>query len=317
MEDPQRVKDFIKDQFSRHFSRCEGIRVSLDGNGEVQRLGGEERDDLLRRFSEEGVREAIWECDGAKSPRPDGFNFAFYKAWWAIIKADLLRVMDEFYDHDKLVKGGNASFIILIPKKDGACDINHFRPISLIGSLYKTVSKVLAKRMKLVMGLVIGEAQSTFIQGRNILDGVVILNETVEDAKKEKKELLVFKVDFAKAYDSVDWGFLFDMMRRMNFPDRWVRWMRGCVTMARANVLVNGCPSGEFALERGIWQGDPLSPFLFLFVAEGLNILMKKAVSEGLLRPAVIGRDKVEVPISSMLMTRFFWWRVAGIMQWP
>lgn len=121
------------------------------------------------------------------------------------------------------MKGSNSSYIVLIPKKEGACDISHLRPISLIGSLYKILAKVLVGRLKLVMSKLIGEAQSAFIKGRNILDGVVVLNETVEDAKKSKKELLVFKVDFAKAYDSVDWDYLMDMFRRMDFPEIWLR----------------------------------------------------------------------------------------------
>lgn len=134
-----------------------------------------------------------------------------------------------------------------------------------------------------------------FIKGRNILDGAVVLNEAVEDARKTKKERMVFKVDFAKASDSVDWEYIFSMMRGMNFPLEWIRWISGCITSASANVLVNGIPSGEFKLERGFRQGDPLSPFLFLVVAEGLNVLTKRAIREGLLQAAQLGRDKVAI----------------------
>lgn len=87
------------------------------------------------------------------------------------------------------------------------------------------------------------------------------------------------------------------MLRKLNFPSKWIGWIKECITTASANVLVNGSPSGEFPLERGIRQGDPLSPFLFLVAAEGLNILAKKAIKEGLLKGAVIGREKVEVPL--------------------
>lgn len=86
-----------------------------------------------------------------------------------------------------------------------------------------------------------------------------------------------------------------DMLRRMNFPARWCRWIHGCVSSASANYLVNGSPSGDFALEKGLRQGDPLSPFLFLIAAEGISLLTKKAIQEGLLKAALIGRDKVEL----------------------
>lgn len=156
-------------------------------------------------------------------------------------------------------------------------------------------AKIFALRMKVVMDKLVGEAQTVFLKDRNILDGVVILNEVVEDAKKRKEERIILKVDFAKAYDSVEWDYLFDMMRLMNFPPKWVGWIMECVTIASVNVFVNGSPSGEFKLERGIRQGDPLSPFLFLVATEGLNLLTKRAVERGLLKACKVGRERVEV----------------------
>lgn len=136
------------------------------------------------------------------------------------------------------------------PKLEWACGLKHFRPISLIGSLYKVISKVFAKRMKSVMGKLIGENQTTYLKGRNILDGVVILNEIIRDAKISKNRRLIFKVDFSKAFDSINWDYLLDMMKGMNFPDQWLSWMKTFVTTS-ANFLINGSASGEFSLERG------------------------------------------------------------------
>lgn len=123
----------------------------------------------------------------------------------------------------------------------------------------------------------------------------MVLNEAIEDARRSRANRLFFKIDFAKAYDSVSLEYILDMKRKMNFPDKWVQWINECLFSARANVLVNGSPSGEFVLERGIRQGDPLSPFFFLVAAEGVSLLAKRAVERGLMRAAEIGRNKVQI----------------------
>ena len=127
------------------------------------------------------------------------------------------------------------------------------------------------------------------MKDRQILDGILIANEVVDEARKMKKELLLFKVDFEKAYDSVDWGYLDVVMHRMAFPVLWRKWIKECITTATASVLVNGSPTGEFPLKRGLRQGDPLSPFLFLLAAEGLNVLMKSVMDNHLYKGYEVG----------------------------
>ncbi|PNX57813.1 cysteine-rich receptor-like protein kinase [Trifolium pratense] len=109
----------------------------------------------------------------------------------------------------------------LIPKVDGPQRLNDFRPISLVGSLYKILAKLLANCLRVVMGSVISASQTAFVKGRQILDGILVANEVVDEARKSKKEMLLFKVDFEKAYDSVDWGYLEGVMGRMGFLTLW------------------------------------------------------------------------------------------------
>ncbi|GAU46775.1 hypothetical protein TSUD_402860 [Trifolium subterraneum] len=115
----------------------------------------------------------------------------------------------------------------------------------------------------------------------------------VDEAAKFQKELLLFKVDFEKAYDSLDWGYLDAVMGRMSFPFLWTKWIKECVCSATASVLVNGSPTDEFPLERGLRQGDPLSPFMFLLAAEGLNVLMKAMVESNVFTGYTIGTENL------------------------
>ncbi|XP_068474709.1 secreted RxLR effector protein 78-like [Phaseolus vulgaris] len=115
-------------------------------------------------------------------------------------------------------------------------------------------------------------------------------NEVVEDLRRGGRSGLCLKVDFEKAYDSVRWDFLYDMLQRMGFHNRWILWIRGCMESASVSVLVNGSPTEEFIPSRGLRQGDPLAPFLFLVVAEGLTGLVREAVKANLLTGLKIGR---------------------------
>jgi len=144
--------------------------------------------------------------------------------------------------------------------------------------MYKVLAKVLANRLRKVVSSVVSESQSAFVKGKQILDAILIENEVIDEARRLKKELLLFKVDFEKAYDSVDLEYLDSVMAKMNFPALWRKWISEFVGTATASVLVNGCPTDEFPIERGLRQGGPLSPFLFLLAAEGLNILMPAVV---------------------------------------
>jgi len=161
------------------------------------------------------------------------------------------------------------------------------------------LAKLLANRLRTVIGSVISDTQSAFIKGRHILDGILVANEVVDKAKKCNKDLLLFKVDFEEAYDSVDWKYMEDVMEKMAFPTLWRKWMRECVTTASSSVLVIGRPTDQFSLAKGLRQGDSLSPFLFLLAVEGFHVMTGSLISNNILSNYKAGK-KMALSISDV-----------------
>ncbi|GJY51651.1 RNA-directed DNA polymerase, eukaryota [Tanacetum coccineum] len=199
-------------------------------------------------------------------------------------------------------RDANSAFVALI--HEGliyASLVNDFRPISLIGCIYKVVTKILANRLVSVISDLVSETQSAFVAGRQILDGPFILDEVLHWCKRKKNQAMFFKVDFAKAYDSVRWDYLLDVLEAFGFGHNWCKWIKGTLYSARASVLINGSPSKEFSCHRGLKQGDPLAPYLFILIMESLHISFSKAVDVGLFK----GKD-FYLPGLSPVFSLFF-----------
>ncbi|XP_035832700.1 uncharacterized protein LOC118481646 [Helianthus annuus] len=170
------------------------------------------------------------------------------------------RVLNDFFSRGSVSRGCASAFITLIPKVRDPTGLNESRPISLIGAINKVVSKVLANRLKKVLGSVISENQSAFLSGKFILDGPLIINKTINWLKKNKRKAFLFKLDFEKAYDNVNWGFVISVMTQMGFPRLWCDWVFGILSAARAAVLVNGSPTFDF-VKRACGKVTPNPPF--------------------------------------------------------
>ncbi|GKV12840.1 hypothetical protein SLEP1_g23934 [Rubroshorea leprosula] len=294
IEEVSRLKEEIAAFYENLFMEEQEERPKLEGVC-FKQVQPEDNRQLIEAFTADEIKAAIWECDSSKAPGPDRFNFRFVKSEWEVIKEDVIEFLQEFHKNSKMVRGLNSSFIVLVPKVDNPQKIEEYRPISLIGVIYKILAKILANRLKKVLDELIGEQQMAFISGRQLMDGVVIANELVDEAKKRKKSTFMFKIDFEKAYDKVSWSFLDYMMLRMGFCTTWRKWIRECLETSTVSILVNGSSTRQFSVSRGLRQGDPLSPFLFLIVAEGLNGLVSTAAQKGLLQGVEVGSRNLKI----------------------
>jgi hypothetical protein len=178
----------------------------------------------------------------------------------------------------------NMTNIVLIPKTKTPACVTEFRPISLCNVLYKVLSKVLANRLKRVLPAIISPTQSASIPGRLILDNILAAYETLHTmhtSMRGKKGFMAVKLDMSKAYDRIEWNFLKGVMEGMGFDGRWIQLIMMCVTSTHYSVLVNGIPWGDITPTRGIRQGDPLSPYLFIICAEVLSAMLTRVNEDG------------------------------------
>jgi hypothetical protein len=257
---------------------------------------------LERRFEKEEVLGVIKDMQGDKAPGPDSFTMAFFQHCWQVLQDDIMAFFDEVFEHGQFEKSLNATFLALIPKKSNALNIKDFRPISLIGSIYKILAKVLANRLKMVLDGLISDSQNAFVGGRQMIDSVLIANECLDSWLKSGIPSILCKLDIEKAYDNVNWECLIHLLGRMGFGEKWQGWIRACISLVHFSILVNGSPAGFFGSSRGLRQGDPLSPLLFLLMMEILSKMLKKMVKGGFITGfKVSGNSIEEVSISHLL----------------
>lgn len=161
----------------------------------------------------------------------------------------------------------SSTFIALIPKIDEPNTPDKYKPITLCNVIYKLISKVLANRLKPLLPLLISPEQTGYVEGRQIMDDIILSNEVVNSLKLLKKPGMILKLDLSKAFDKLSWNYIHQMLLAFGFSATWTQWIMSLISSPSFSILLNGSPSVPFCPSRGIRQGDPLSPFLFVLMA--------------------------------------------------
>eukprot|EP00253_Pinus_taeda_P004208 PITA_04208 len=183
-----------------------------------------------------------------KAPGPDGFNVDFFKACWNIVKQDILNVVDDS---------------------------------RMNRTILKIISKVVANRLKPLLPTLVSVEQSGYVEGRQILNNIIQAHEVVHSLLSNRKAGMIMQLDLAKTYDKLNWTYIKKVLIAFGFDHNWVRWVMALVTSSSFSILVNGSPSKTFSPSRGLRQGDPLSPFFFILMMEGLGRTIKQAKEVG------------------------------------
>ena len=242
--------------------------------------------------SKEDVRQALFGMGGLKAPGPDGLQALFYQSQWDKVGNSLFHLVDGVFRGTVDVASLNQTLIALIPKVDNVTMVKHFRPISLCNVSYKVITKIITNRLKPLMEHLVSPTQVSFVPGRQSRDNIIIMQEVIHSmrSKDGKKGLMAIKIDFEKAYDRLKWSFIADTLSDIGVPESLKSVIMKCISTPSLRILWNGEALESFIPERGVRQGDPISPYLFVLCMERLSHIIEVAVGQRMWKPIRLSR---------------------------
>ena len=270
----QHIQQFYKNLLGQPGTTC--ATLSPDFWDPSDKLTKIEQQSLEVPFSLDEIKNAVFTSEPNGAPGPDGFTFKFYQAFWELISSDLYQLCMHFHGHKTKLTSLNRSIICLIPKEHEAKHITKFRPISLVNCSFKIISKILTFRLESIMHRIIDTSQAAFIKGRYILDNVILSQEIIHSCQADKAEGVIVKVDFEKAYDKINWHYLISILENRGFGSTWIQWINEWLISSQSCVNINGDLTDYFFCKRGVRQGDPLSPYLYILAADTLSKIFQK-----------------------------------------
>lgn len=247
----------------------------------------EDLQSLIQHFEHEEIDGVVKRMPPDKVLGLDGFNGYFIKKCWPIMKNDFYTLCNDFYSGSLDIEGINKLYITLIPKTGSPETVSDYRPISLMKISPKIFSKILADRLQAEIICLVHKNQYDFIKTRTIQDYLACSFEYIHQCHQSKREAIILNLDFEKTFDTVEHQAILTMMEHLGFLDKWLDWINVILSSGSSAILLNGVPGKFFKCKRGVRQGDPLSPLLFVLAVELLHILINCATSINLLQAPI------------------------------
>jgi hypothetical protein len=277
-----------KNEIFCHFDELLGTKQvrELSLNWEDLNYPHHNLDDLDLPISEEEIRRVVASMPKDNAPGPDGFIGAFYSKCWEIVKGEVIAAVMQLSQ----LKGDtfhllNTANIVLLPKKEKADRVGDYRPISLVHSVAKIFSKILANRLGPHLLELVSSSQSAFIKKRCIHDNYVLVRGIIKNLHSRKTPTLLLKLDITKAFDSVSWAYLLEVFQNLGFDRKWRNWISLALSTSSSRILLNDAPGKSIKHERRLRQGDPISSMLFILAMDPLQRILQKATENGHLQP--------------------------------
>lgn len=296
-ESDEEIQETITEYFEQIF-QTSGVNEGLSDGERVRTISADQNDSLLMPVTSEEVKSALFSMYPEKAPGIDGLNPGFFQAFWPIVANDVTNFCQDFMMTGKLPERINRTLVCLIPKIKHPKQMTDYRPIALCNVLVRILSKVITNRLKPCLKDIISENQSAFLEGRLLTDNAIIafeINHYIHRRTQGKTGVAGLKIDISKAYDRLEWCFLENMLRKMGFHQIWISRLMAYINSVSYSFVRDGVVFGEVKPQRGLRQGDPISPYLYILCAEGLSAMLRRHEEMGMLHGCKIARGAPSV----------------------